>query len=120
MAATKQAFTEEKSSAGTKALQGAVTRLEGQVRQLESELQAMEETIVNQDLSTRRGYICRIYRGRDDWFIGCCPTLHAGSQGRTFEEASAQLDIAIASVIEAFADWGRPLPPRDVEALCRG
>jgi predicted RNase H-like HicB family nuclease len=89
-----------------------------QRERLEKEIESLQNALTQQDLSIRKGYICTVYDAGDGYYIGSCPTLHAGSQGRTHEDASHGLDDAIEAVFEAFQEWGRPLPSRDTETRC--
>jgi predicted RNase H-like HicB family nuclease len=52
-----------------------------------------------------------------EWFIARCPELNVTSQGRTLEEAQANIREAIVLYIESFGHCQRPrstvsLPPR--------
>ncbi|MBU0608309.1 MAG: type II toxin-antitoxin system HicB family antitoxin, partial [Armatimonadetes bacterium] len=76
-----------------------------EVSRLEREIENLQNALTRQQLSIRKGYICTIYDAGDGTFIGSCPTLHAGSQGHTYDEASQELDDAVDAVFEAFEEW---------------
>lgn len=90
-----------------------------EIDRLEREIEGLQLALARQEYSIRKGYICSIFTTGDGYYVGSCPTLHAGSQGRTCEEASQELDDAIEAVFEAFEEWGRALPDRDTETKCR-
>ncbi len=89
-------------------------RLERQIAALEAQLAAWQDALATQHLHLRRGYICTLFHVAGEGWTGECPTLHAGSQGKTEQEASEELDDAIEAVIEVFAELKRELPPPDV------
>ena len=47
----------------------------------------------------------------DDWFIARCPELNVTSQGRTLEEAEANIREAVELYIESFGLEDFPEPP---------
>jgi predicted RNase H-like HicB family nuclease len=102
-------------AAGTSALPARERReLERQIAALEAELEAWQDALVTQKLHLRRGYLCTLFHIAGEGWTGDCPALHAGSQGKTEQEASHELDDAIEAVIEFFAQERRELPPPDV------
>ena len=126
MSKTKQASKAELATEAAalrrrvKELKGEVKDLRREVAALEAEARAAHDALGTQEFSVRRGYVCTVYDAGDGCFIGGCPTLHAGSQGQTREEASAELDDAIEAVIETFCEWGRELPEPDAQTPCPG
>ncbi len=59
-----------------------------------------------------------IYRGEDGWWVSECPSLPGCiSQGRTREEAIANIKEAIEGYIQALSDDNLPVPEETFEAV---
>jgi predicted RNase H-like HicB family nuclease len=49
--------------------------------------------------------------GDDGWIVATCPALNAVSQGKTRDEAVANIQEAMALCIEDMRDSGEAVPP---------
>ncbi len=59
-----------------------------------------------------------IYSGEDEYFIAECPSLPGCiSQGKTREEAIANIKEAIAGYIAALQEDGLPIPAENFDAM---
>ena len=59
-----------------------------------------------------------VYPGQDGYWVAECPSLPGCvSQGRTREEATANIREAIAAYVEALQEDGLPVPEDRFEAL---
>ena len=96
----------------------SVAHLLKQVSELESEIEGLHDAWLAQELYLIDGYIIVIQPGTDVPFIAFCPTLHANTQGNTFEGVLANLRDAIRVAREGREYLGHPIPPKDTEARC--
>lgn len=59
-----------------------------------------------------------IYPGEDDYWVAQCPSLPPCiSQGKTKEEAIANIQEAIELYLEELQEEGRPIPEDQVETV---
>lgn len=59
-----------------------------------------------------------LFRDADGWFVAECPSLPGCvSQGRTREEAIANIREAIEAYVAALEEDGLPVPPDRLEAI---
>jgi predicted RNase H-like HicB family nuclease len=59
-----------------------------------------------------------IYPGEDGWWVAECPSLPGCiSQGKTREEAQANIKEAIEGYLESLEKHGEPIPPPITEKL---
>lgn len=59
-----------------------------------------------------------IYRGEDGFWVVECPSLPGCiSQGKTKEEAIANIREAIQLYVETLQETGRPVPPEQFDTL---
>jgi predicted RNase H-like HicB family nuclease len=69
-------------------------------------------------MATMRRYIVTLEPGEDGWVVAEVPSLPGCiSQGRTREEALANIREAMEGYLEVLAEHGEPLPDVDIELV---
>jgi predicted RNase H-like HicB family nuclease len=95
-----------------------VAHLLSKIGELEAEVEALYASITGQEVFLLDGYVVLLSPGVDVPWVAECPTLHAATQGETFDVALANLRDAMEVAVEGRKDSGSPIPPKDTEARC--
>lgn len=101
---------------GAREARPSVADLLATIGELEAELEALRVSAAKEEIYVVDGYFIAVRPGTDVPLVGRCPTLHALGQGSTFDEVVADLREAVKVALEGRAYFGRPIPPKDLDA----
>ena len=98
---------------------GEVARLRKVIAQLEGDIEALNDSVLAQESFLMMGYIVLVRPDVDGGYLADCPTLHAVSEGDSFDDVIVNIRDAMMVAIEGREHFGTPIPPRDTDAKCR-
>ena len=89
-----------------------------QIEALEAEVERLQDALCSQEVFLADGYFVVTYPAEGGTYIAACPTLRASVQEQTRDSALVEVRNAMSAAKGALADWGAPLPPKDVTHRC--
>lgn len=101
-------------------LKDQCAELKASVADVEKQVDAVNAAIATQTSHLLLGYIVNVMSDVNGGYVADCPTLHAVSEGDSFEEAMTNIQESMQVAIEGRKHFGRPVPPKDTEVTCQG